>query len=140
MNLRVQLNTTNINWQLVVEILQQVGMAYYTSEIHERAFAKSHTVVFVFDDNKLIGFGRALSDGEYQAALYDVAVLPDYQGKGIGKKIIQTLIENIPHCNFILYSSPGKENFYEKANFKRMKSGMALFMDSERMQRNGFTE
>lgn len=140
MNLRLQLDTANINWDLVVEILQKVGMAYYTAEIHKRAFNKSQIVVFVFDDENLVGFGRAISDGEYQAAIYDVAVIPDFQGKGIGKMIIQTIVEKIPNCNFILYASPGKETFYEKENFKRMKTGMALFMNSERMQRNGFTE
>jgi len=140
MNLRLQLDTTNINWDLVVDILQKVGMAYHTPEIHNRAFNNSHTVVFIFDEENLIGFGRALSDGEYQASIYDVAVLPNYQGKGIGKMIIQTIVENIPNCNFILYASPGKEKFYEKENFKRMKTGMALFINGERMQRNGFTE
>jgi len=140
MNLRLQLDTANINWDLVVEILQKVGMAYYTAEIHKRAFNKSQIVVFVFDEENLVGLGRAISDGEYQAAIYDVAVIPDFQGKGIGKMIIQTIVEKIPNCNFILYASPGKETFYEKENFKRMKTGMALFMNSERMQRNGFTE
>jgi GNAT superfamily N-acetyltransferase len=140
MNLRIQLDTTNINWDLVIDILQEVGMAYHTTEIQKRAFNNSHTVVFVFDEEKLVGFGRALSDGEYQAAIYDVAVLPDYQGKGIGKKIIQTIVGNIPNCNFILYASPGKEKFYEKENFKRMKTGMALFVNSQKMQRKGFIE
>jgi ribosomal protein S18 acetylase RimI-like enzyme len=102
MNLRLQLNTTNINWNLVADILQKVGMAYHAGEIHKRAFNNSHTVVFVFDGEMLTGFGRAISDGEYQAAIYDVAVLPDYQGKGIGKMIIRTILKNSPHCNFIL--------------------------------------
>lgn len=140
MNLRLQLDTTNINWDLVVDTLQKVGMTYHITEIHKRAFNNSHTVVFVFDEETLVGFGRAISDGEYQAAIYDVAVLPSYQGKGIGKMIIQTIVENIPNCNFILYASPGKEKFYEKENFKRMKTGMALFINGEKMQRNGFTE
>ena len=140
MNLRLQIDTANIYWDLVVEILQKAGMAYYTAEIHKRAFSNSQVVVFVFDEENLVGFGRAISDGEYQAAIYDVAVLPDCQGKGIGKMIIQTIVEKIPNCNFILYASPGKEQFYEKENFKRMKTGMALFINSERMQRNGFTE
>lgn len=140
MNLRLQLDTTNINWDLVVDTLKKVGMGHHTTEIHKRAFSNSNTVVFVFDDDNLVGFGRAISDGEYQAAIYDVAVLPNYQGKGIGKMIIKSIVDKNPNCNFILYTSPGKEKFYEKENFKRMKTGMALFIDCERMQRNGFIE
>jgi ribosomal protein S18 acetylase RimI-like enzyme len=140
MNFRQQFDTKDINWDEVVNILQLVGMGYRTSEVHERAFNNSYTVVFVFDGETLVGFGRAISDGEYQAAIYDVAVLPAYQGQGIGKMIIQNIVSKTPGCNFILYASPGKEQFYEKENFRRMKTGMALFVNKEIMQEKGFTE
>jgi len=140
MELRIKDETTNIVWDNVVDILQRAGMANYSAEVHQRAFNTSHSVVFVFDNETLVAFGRAISDGEYQSAIYDVAVLPEYQGKGIGRLIIQNLVEKTPHCNFILYASPGKETFYEKENFKKMKTGMALFVNSERMQQNGFIE
>ena len=129
MNLRIQLDTTNINWDLVVDILQTVGMGYHTAEIHQRAFNNSQTVVFVFDGENLIGFGRALSDGEYQAAIYDVAVLPSYQGKGIGKKIVRTIVESTPTCNFILYASPGKEMFYENFILSLVKEAKRINID-----------
>ena len=102
MNLRLQCDTRDIDWELVVDILREVGMGYHTAEIHKQAFNNSYAVVFVFDEERLIGFGRAISDGVYQAAVYDVAVVPDYQGKGIGKIILQTIIKNCPDCNFIL--------------------------------------
>ena len=140
MNIRLQTGTENINWETVVEILRKAGMASHTPDRHERAFRNSYTVAFAFDEDVLVGFGRAVSDGEYQAAIYDVAVLPAYQGKGIGKMIVQTILEKAPACNFILYASPGKEKFYEKENFKRMKTGMALFVDGKGMHEKGFTE
>ncbi|GAA0076673.1 hypothetical protein UT300005_10510 [Clostridium sp. CTA-5] len=140
MKLKIQYNCSNINWDYVSNILKRVGMAYFEGEMHKRAFENSHTVVFVFDDDKLIGFGRAISDGIYQAAIYDVAVLPEYQGKGVGRKVVESIKKCIPQCNFILYASPGKEVFYEKMNFKKMKTGMALFYNAERMQAKGFIE
>lgn len=140
MNLIIQYNCNNINWDLVSEILKKAEMGYFQGEVHKKAFENSHTVVFVFDDSKLIGFGRAISDGVYQAAIYDVAVLPEYQGKGLGKEIVSRIIECIPQCSFILYASPGKEAFYEKLNFKKMKTGMALFMNAEKMQTKGIIE
>lgn len=140
MALKLQFNTSGIDWNLVTETLKEVGMASYSGEIHKKAFENSHTVVFVFDDDLLIGFGRAISDGAYQAAIYDVAVVPGCQGKGIGKLIVNQLIESIPECNFLLYSAPGKEQFYEKLNFRKMKTGMALFTNSEAMKAKGFTE
>jgi GNAT superfamily N-acetyltransferase len=140
MNIRLQYDMANVDWNLVVDILKRVGMGYHTSEIHRRAFTKSFTVVFAFDGDALVGFGRAISDGEYQAAIYDVAVLPSYQGRGIGRMIVNAVVTNTPGCSFILYASPGKSAFYAKEGFRPMKTGMALFADAERMQRLGFTE
>ena len=140
MNIKIQYNCLDINWNNVSNILKEVGMAYFEGKIHKKAFENSHTVVFAFDDDKLIGFGRAISDGVYQSAIYDVAVLPEYQGKKIGATIIDSILKLIPTCNVILYASPGKEIFYEKQNFKKMKTGMALFLNSEKMKLRGFTE
>jgi ribosomal protein S18 acetylase RimI-like enzyme len=140
MGLRIENEATNVNWDNVVEILKKAGMSYHSSEIHKRAFMNSYSVVFVFDNETLIAIGRAISDGEYQAAIYDVAVLPTYQGHGIGRLIVQNLVKKTPNCNFMLYASQGKEKFYEKENFRKMKTGMALFVDGEKMQIKGFTE
>jgi Acetyltransferases len=140
MNLKIQSNCLNIDWNQVSKILKEVNMASFEGNVHKKIFENSHTVIFVFDDKKLIGFGRAISDGVYQAAIYDVAILPEYQGNKIGKLIVEHILNSIPQCNFILYASPGKESFYEKLNFKRMKTGMALFHHPELMQKKGFTE
>lgn len=56
-------------------------MAYHELEVHKRAFEASHTNVFIYEESQLVGFGRAISDGEYQGAIYDVAVLPEAQGR-----------------------------------------------------------
>ena len=140
MNIKIQYNCLDINWNDVSNILKEVGMTYFEGKVHKKAFENSHTVVFAFENDKLIGFGRAISDGVYQAAIYDVAVLTEYQGKKIGASIIDSILKLIPTCNAILYASPGKEIFYEKQNFKKMKTGMALFINSEKMKLRGFTE
>lgn len=115
-------------------------MGYHAPEIHQKAFEASHTTVFVYDAEKLVGFGRAVSDGAYQAAVYDCAVAKAYQGQGLGKLIMENIISRLPTCNVILYASPGKEGFYEKHGFRRMKTGMALFKNSASMKEKGFTE
>ena len=140
MTFKIQFDCSNINWDIVPQTLKIVGMASFTAEIHEKAFKNSHTVVFIFEDDKLIGFGRALSDGAYQAAIYDLAILPEYQGKGIGRLIVNNIRKSLPNCNFILYAAPGKEKFYEKLDFRKMKTGMALFCNTTEMQNKGFTE
>lgn len=138
MSIKVKDNCSNVNWNDVVEILKIVGMSYCDSEIHRISFENSHTVIFVFDDDKLIGFGRAISDGVRQAAIYDVAVSPEYQGKGLGSLILNSIKEKLPQCNFILYAAPGKEPFYQKLGFGKLETGMGLFADMQRMKDKGF--
>ena len=134
----VQLNTCGVDWHEVTELLRLAGMAYYADNVHQQAFNRSHAVIFVFDVGKLVGTGRVISDGTYQAAMYDVAVLPAYQGNGLGRFIVQSLVGYCASCHVILYASPGKEPFYEKSHFRRLKTGMALFMNAEQMQEKGF--
>lgn len=140
MDLDIKQDCNGVDWKSVSETLKSVGMAYHEPEVHRRAFEASHTTVFVYHDDRLIGFGRAISDGAYQAAIYDCAVLPEVQGKGIGKTIMDNILSQVSHCNVILYASPGKEGFYHKQGFRKMKTGMAHFKKSEAMRKSGFTE
>lgn len=140
MNLSLRDSCKETDWPIVVWILKSGGMSHYTPEIHQRAFENSHAAVFAFDGETLIGFGRVISDGTYQAGMYDVAVDPEYQGRGIGAVIVKALLEKVKGCNVILYASPGKEQFYGKQGFRKMKTGMAIFLEPTRMAENGFTE
>jgi ribosomal protein S18 acetylase RimI-like enzyme len=129
-----------VDWRAVAATLERVGMAHHEPEAHRRAFEASHTTVFVYEGERLAGFGRALSDGVYQAAVYDVAVQPEDQGRGLGRLIVTSILERLPSCNVMLYASPGKENFYRKLGFRLMKTGMAVFVKAEAMAAKGFTE
>ena len=82
MNVDVKQDCAGVDWKTVSDILKSVGMAYDKPDVHRRAFEASHTTVFVYRADRLVGFGRAISDGVYQAAVYDCAVLPEFQGKG----------------------------------------------------------
>ncbi len=125
--IRYAIHEQAIDWQEAVTVFERapLGKQRRDPEKLKRAFESSYAVVYVFDTDKLIGMGRALCDGEYQAAIYDMVVLPDYQGRGIGKEIIKRLSEQLPVENIVLYAVPGREGFYEKYGFKTMRTAMA---------------
>ena len=140
MKIEIKYECKNIDWKQISEILKSVGMSYYEAEIHKKAFEASYCTVFLYDNEKLIGFGRAISDGALQATLYDCAVIEEYQDLGLGKQIVKEILSKVSDCNVILYASPGKEGFYEKQGFRKMKTGMAFFINREDMFERGFTE
>ena len=67
-----------------------------------------------------IGMGRAISDGVSDAWLQDIVVLDDYRKHGIGRAIIQKLLD---HCiskglTWIgLVAEPGTKEFYKPLGF-----------------------
>ncbi|WP_226992307.1 GNAT family N-acetyltransferase [Desulfatibacillum aliphaticivorans] len=140
MDYEIKRNCDNVDWQAVSDLLKTVGMAHYPPDIHQKAFEASYSVVFILDSGKLVGMGRAISDGAYQAAFYDFAVSPDYQGAGLGRIILSTILADVPNCHVILYAAIGKEGYYETQGFRKMKTGMARFLNAEAMAKKGFTE
>lgn len=140
MDLKIRENCEGIDWNQVRDCLKRVGMGYHKPEAHQKAFLNSHCVVFVFVHERLVGFGRAVSDGAYQAAVYDVAVIPEYQNRGIGSLIMQRILEKISICNIILYANTGREEFYMKFGFHSMKTAMAKFLRPEIMREKGFIQ
>jgi GNAT superfamily N-acetyltransferase len=140
MDLRIQENCENIDWNQIRDYLKLVGMGYHKPELHQKAFLNSFSVVFIFDREKLIGFGRATSDGAYQAAIYDVVVIPEYQKRGIGRLIMERILQRISNYNIILYANLGREEFYAKLDFRLMKTAMAKFLRPEIMKEKGFIQ
>lgn len=89
-------------------------------ELYE-AISNSWYVISVYEDEQLIGFGRIVSDGVYQAMICDVIVLPDYQGKGIGTKIMEIILKKCRNHKIrmvVLMSAKGKAEFYRRFGFK----------------------
>jgi len=140
MQYRIQRKGDHIDWQEVCKVLQEAGLATHSVELTRKAFENSYCEVFVFDSDLLIGVGRAISDGAYQAAIYDIAVLPTYQGKKVGRLIVDEIHRDLQNINIILYASPGKEPFYSKIGYCRMITGMAKFNNESIMREKGFIE
>ena len=140
MNVELTFDCAGVDWSFVSDTLKCVGMASRPPELLQKAFAASAVVVFAYADGQPVGFGRAISDGAYQAAVYDMAVVPEFQRQGIGARIMRAILDRLPGCNVILYASLGKEDFYRKLGLRKMKTGMARFQFPDAMAKIGFTD
>ncbi len=61
-------------------------------------------VISAWDGERLVGFARGISDGATNAYISTVAVLPEYQKRGIGREIIQRLLADRDGIQFVLHS------------------------------------
>jgi GNAT superfamily N-acetyltransferase len=106
----------------------------------QTAKALKHTLCTfsVFDDNTLVGMGRLLGDCAMSYYVKDFAILPHYQGKGIGRKLMEYMISYIKKqlprgwkVSLELISTKGKEGFYSKFGFEvrpNDSDGAGMFM------------
>lgn len=61
-------------------------------ELLIKAFLNSHSLVTVWDGATLVGLGNAISDGYLVVYYPHLLVLPSYQGKGVGRLIMDKML------------------------------------------------
>lgn len=84
------------------------------------AIANSEPVITVWDEERLIGFARATSDGIYRATIWDVVIHPDYRGAGLGRKLVETVLSH-PRMNRVervYLMTTHQQRFYERIGFE----------------------
>jgi len=138
MKLSWHYDQTEIDWNDLSELYRIAPLGIKSASHLELVFTNSRFKCFILDGIKLIGVGRAIADGRDCSYICDIAIHPEYQGLGIGKKIVQYLIEKSNgHKKIILYANPGKEGFYSRLGFKMMNTAMAIFENEADMIDNG---
>ena len=91
------------------------------------AFENSQVVCFATDNRRLVGAGRAISDGEYHGIIFDIVVHPDFQRHGIGEQLVKGIIERLPVWRIILVADKDVQPFYAKLGFQPFTDVMTRF-------------
>ena len=88
-----------------------------------RAFENAQLVLSAWHGERLVGVARVLTDGVQVSYLCDLAVEPDVQGSGIGKRIIDAVLERCEGTELVLRDSNLSTGFYEHLGFERIENG-----------------
>lgn len=101
----------------------------------EKALENNLFDVIAVCDDEVIGMGRLVGDGVMYWYLQEIIVLPEFQGKGIGARIVDRLLEyikdNTTPGTFVsigLTAATGKDTFYEKFGFSK-SLGMTKYLE-----------
>ena len=121
-----------VDWHELEALYRAAPLGNKSADDLEVVFGNSMFCCFARDNGRLVGAGRVLADGRDCAYLCDVAVLPSHQGTGLGKQIVERLLaKSQGHTKIILYAVAGREPFYSKFGFLRMKTAMAIFRNRQ---------
>lgn len=95
-----------------IAFVNDVWPGKYDLEKTRRALCRTMNIT-AYENGKLIGCLRILTDGCYFGTITELLVLPDYQRRGIGSKLVQLAKEHTP-TTLYFGAQPGNEGFYEK--------------------------
>lgn len=134
-------STESVDWNELSELYRIAPLGTKSGAWLKTAYSNSMFKCLALDGDKVVAAGRAVADGVDCSYLCDIVVHPSHQGTGLGKALIQKLIDlSAGHRKIILYAVPGREPFYEKFGFRRMKTAMAIFADPSRAAADGYTQ
>lgn len=141
MEIRWTESTEQLNWEEMSELYRIAPLGIKSGEWLKTAYSNSMFKCIAFDGERIVASGRAVADGVDCSYLCDIVVHPAYQGTGLGKELIQRLVDlSRGHRKIILYAVPGREPFYEKFGFRRMNTAMAIFADPLKAAADGYTD
>lgn len=78
-------------------------------------------LIAAYEGDRLVSFGRIVTDGLLHAMVYDLITDPDYQGRGIGGEVLRRLVAKCREAGIReiqLFSAAGKREFYQKRGFR----------------------
>ncbi len=108
-----------------LDIIESVGWKTYSRAQVEKALKNTMYMVKAIVKDQVVGMGRVVGDFSIVCCLSDICVKPEYQGRGIGSKIVNRLKDMIEEgvkegekIQIELTPTAGNEGFYQKAGFK----------------------
>ncbi len=122
--------------QDIIPTIDQIIDVYTSSGINrptdnkeriEKMYANSNLVLTAWDNAKLVGISRALTDFCYSCYLSDLAVKQSYKKQGIGKKSIDLTRKEIgEESMLLLLSAPAAMEYYPKIGFQKVENGFII--------------
>ena len=86
----------------------------------KRMLAGSTVAVSLWRGKRMVGFGRATSDGSHRAVLWDVVVAGDLQGRGLGRRVVEALLsaKAIRNAERVYLMTTNSSGFYQQMGFE----------------------
>jgi predicted N-acetyltransferase YhbS len=93
----------------------------------ENMYKHANLIISAWDDDKIVGISRTLTDFSYVAYLSDLAVDVQYQKQGIGKRLIQETKAYLDQdCMLVLLAAPKAREYYGPLGFEQHPSAWTL--------------
>lgn len=93
----------------------------------QKMLDQANLVITAWDDDRVVGIARGVTDYSYCCYLSELAVDRDYQKVGIGKELLQRVKEAIgDEVSLLLLATPEAMGYYPKVGFDKIENGFII--------------
>lgn len=113
----------------IIDVYNSSGINRPTNDKEriKKMCSHSNLILTAWDNDKLVGISRSVTDFYYCCYLSDLAVSKEYQNRGIGKKLIELTKNKIgEQTALILISAPTAKDFYLKIGMQKIENGFII--------------
>lgn len=121
-----------------IKLRSLAGWADLDLDDIKNLIVNSDYMVAAKTSDRVLGIGRCISDLTHIFLLCDILVSPEYQGMGIGKMMVNHLIQTIKNDNkgknirIYIMSLKGKEGFYKSLGFsEEAATGLSIILSGD---------
>ena len=98
------------------------------------AVESSSFSVVALEEERVVGFARAMSDEAFAVYIADILVLPELQRRGIGRRLLDAILDHYPMETFhhqVLIAERGADGFYRRVGMTPVGGyGLTAFIRS----------
>lgn len=139
--IKMYLKDNDLDTNTYLKLRKSVNWKPLIEKQAEKAIENSILTLVAYDEGKPIGMGRIVGDGAVICYIQDLIVIPEYQGRGVGQMLMESLIDfvkelKLPDTQIMLdlMCAVGRENFYKKNGFTarptdKLGPGMIMYIN-----------
>lgn len=92
-------------------------------ETHWQLLKGGVAIALAVENDRIVGFASAVGDGVLSAYIPLLEVVPEFRGRGIGTRLVESLVESLSPCYMIdVECDDDVVPFYERLGFARSNS------------------
>ncbi len=112
------------------KLREDAGWSIPSNDDAKESLSYSPYCISVYHLNKIVGMVRITGDKTMYGYIQDLIVLSEYQRQGIGKKMLESLLDNINKEGYLIGVCPSKEatELYQSFGFKKRPATPNGFM------------
>lgn len=109
-----------VDYDKLQTLFAQAGWNDKTNDINrlKAMVENSQVVVTAWDEEIMVGFARCTTDYVFNGQINNVVVDSKYRRRGIGKVLINTILDSSKQVTYMLRGSNRNEGFYRSLGFE----------------------